>query len=418
MKRYSVVDLFCGCGGLSRGLDLTGRFCIEAGVEVEPHPARTFQANHRRADGKPALTFIGDIRSLFASDTALSFDEWIRPINLGTPGTLDLLAGGPPCQGFSRNGVRQYEEAGFKRFYDDPRNHLYKAFLSAVERLRPKVVLIENVREFLNFGGGVFSDDLFKRLDELDYNVGYRKICAADYGVPQLRHRVFFLAVSRHFARPSDEELPFPIPSRSGSQHGQLTLLPDSGYNTVSDAISDLPPPVYKHGIPLSYPANSSLSTLACELRSGDGIVFNHVARKLSATSRARINAVGTGRMKHIQEGLRTRSFYGSAYRRLAWDEPALTITTWVYHVGSGRFAHPEEDRGITMREAARLQSFDDDFIFPDLINPVSQMIGNAVPPLLAKAFGYSIARFLDKLSLDLGNKYSKATSDAYQVFK
>jgi site-specific DNA-cytosine methylase len=104
--------------------------------------------------------------------------------------------------------------------------------------------------------------------------------------------------------------------------------------------------------------------------------------------------------MKHIKEvHLKTKKFYGSAYRRLAWDEPALTITTWVYHVGSGRFAHPDEPRGITMREAARLQSFDDDFLFPPLINPVSQMIGNAVPPLLSEAFAYEFAAILDRAS-------------------
>ena len=107
--------------------------------------------------------------------------------------------------------------------------------------------------------------------------------------------------------------------------------------------------------------------------------------------------------MKHIDPKLRTKAFYGSAYRRLSWDEPSLTITTWVYHVGSGRFAHPTEDRGITMREAARLQSFDDGFVFPALVNPVSQMIGNAVPPLLANHFAQEFIRVLDAL----GNRAS-----------
>ena len=119
------------------------------------------------------------------------------------------------------------------------------------------------------------------------------------------------------------------------------------------------------------------------------------MARKLSAGSLARVRAVGTGRMRDIDPGMQTKSFYGSAYGRLLWDEPSLTITTWVYHVGSGRYAHPTEDRAITMREAARLQSFDDDFVFPPLINPVSRMIGNAVPPLLGKAFGNAIGTAL-----------------------
>lgn len=396
MKQYSVIDLFCGCGGLSRGLGNTGRFAIEAGIELEPHPMSAFKLNHRNAAGKPPITYTGDIRKLVGPEAIESFAEWISPTGLGSPGLLDVLVGGPPCQGFSRNGVRQYQDAGIARFYDDPRNHLYRTYLSVVESLRPKIILIENVREFVNFGGGKFSEDLLKRLDELGYNAGFRKVCAADYGVPQLRHRVIFLAVSRQLALASDSELPFPSLTYSGAHGGQLDLLDSFSYRTVRDAIEDLPPPTYCKSEVLSYGRRTKLSELARQMRSKTGTVANHVARELSETSKARINAVGTGRMKHVDEHLQTKSFYGSAYRRLAWDEPALTITTWVYHVGSGRFAHPTEERAITMREAARLQSFDDDFIFPDLINPVSQMIGNAVPPLMAQSFGESIARYLD----------------------
>lgn len=394
--RYSVIDLFCGCGGISRGFDRTGRFTIEAGVELEPHPMRAFVANHRTATGDAPITFTGDIRSLIGPEATSSFKDWVAPTGFTKPGQLDVLVGGPPCQGFSRNGVRQYLDSGFQRFYDDPRNHLYRAYLNVVDTLRPKVLMIENVREFLSFGGGKFSEDLLKRLDELGYNAGFRKVCAADYGVPQMRHRVIFLAVSRDVACPADLELPFPAPQFSEAGGGQLGLLEGFGYRTVREAIADLPAPNFVHGEPLVYPDGVEVSSLARQLRSKTGVVLNHVARKLSESSKARINAVGTGRMKHVDDHLKTKSFYGSAYRRLAWDEPALTITTWVYHVGSGRFAHPTEDRCVTMREAARLQSFDDDFIFPDLINPVSQMIGNAVPPLMAQAFGDSIARFLD----------------------
>jgi DNA (cytosine-5)-methyltransferase 1 len=396
MKRYTVIDLFCGCGGISRGFDRTGRYTVEAGVELEPHPIRAFEANHRNAAGEAPVLFTGDIRQLIGPEATVSFREWGAPTGLLEPGQLDVLVGGPPCQGFSRNGVRQYLDAGIQRFYDDPRNHLYRAYLNVVDALRPKVLMIENVREFLNFGGGKFSEDLLKRLDELGYNAGFRKVCAADYGVPQMRHRIIFLAVSRDVASPTDRELPFPFPKFSEADGDQLGLLEGFGYRTVRDAIADLPDPNYVHGVPLPYPADRAVSPLASQLRSKSGFVLNHVARELSATSKARINAVGTGRMKHVEDHLKTKSFYGSAYRRLAWDEPALTITTWVYHVGSGRFAHPTEDRGITMREAARLQSFDDDFIFPNLINPVSQMIGNAVPPLMAQAFGDSIAKYLD----------------------
>ena len=396
-KTYRVIDLFCGCGGISRGFERTGRYSIEAGIEKEPHPIGAFEANHTNREGLRPITYTGDIRHLVGPEAIDSLREWLAPTDLIVPGTLDVLVGGPPCQGFSRNGVRRYEESGVQRFYDDPRNHLYRAFLAAISELRPKVVLIENVREFLSFGGGKFSEDLLARLDELGYVAGFRKVCAADYGVPQLRHRVIFIGVSRELANTSVSDLPFPRPTHKPATEAQLDLIGDTAYRTVRDAIFDLPQPILKHGVPLPYPATGPVSDFARLLRSKTGLVNNHVSRILSDTSKARVNAVGTGRMKHVDEGLQTRSFYGSAYRRLAWDVPALTITTWVYHVGSGQFAHPVEDRCVTMREAARLQSFDDDFVFPNLINPVSQMIGNAVPPLMAQAFGESIARFLDQ---------------------
>ncbi len=393
LTRYKLIDLFCGCGGISRGFQKTGHFDVEYGVELEHHPAQTFTRNIRNSLGRPTPVFERDIEELVASDRV--FWDHLKPTGIEQAAQIDVLVGGPPCQGFSRNGVRQYIASGI-RFYDDPRNHLYKAFLLAVEMLRPTVLLIENVREFLNFGEGKFSDDLLTRLDELGYVTDFRKICAADYGVPQMRHRVFFLGISKDIYRASKNPLPFPQPTFS-STGVQLGLLQDFQYRTVRDAISDLPAPVYEHGQATPYSHSSKPSEYAAYMRSPTGKVYNHVARTLSETSKARIRAVGTGRMKHIEKPLRTNSFYGSAYRRLEWDEPALTITTWVYHVGSGRFAHPSEDRGITMREAARLQSFDDDFIFPDLINPVSQMIGNAVPPLLATRFAESIAAYLDR---------------------
>lgn len=394
---YQLVDLFCGCGGISRGFERTGRYSVEAGVEIEPHPIWAFEFNHVNAQGESPLTYCGDIRQLVGPEAKDSLSEWLAPTGLTEPGKLDVLVGGPPCQGFSRNGVRQYTGGGVERFYDDPKNHLYRAFMETVEELRPKVLLIENVREFLSFDGGRFKDDLLERLDELGYVADFRKVCAADYGVPQMRHRVLFIGVSRSIANPSVDELPFPQPTFSPTGSNQLELLGDAGYRNVRDAIADLPLPIYEHGVPLQYSTGHPLSDFAGQMRSPNGFVQNHVARVLSESSKARIKAVGTGRMKFVDEALQTRSYYGSAYRRLAWDEPALTITTWVYHVGSGRFAHPTEDRCITMREAARLQSFDDSFVFPNLINPVSQMIGNAVPPLLAQAFGQSIAEYLDK---------------------
>ena len=391
---YRIVDLFSGCGGLSRGFEWTGRFATEFGVELHRHPAETFAANLRNSKGGRPHVFIGNVEKLLESDASLWRE--LNSAGITKPGEVHVLVGGPPCQGFSRNGVRRYEDdSRAVRFYDDPRNHLYKCFLRILEVLSPPLVLIENVREFLNFGGGKFSRDLLKRLDELGYDVVHRKVCAADYGVPQIRHRVFFVAVKKGISDALSLVPLFPEPTRSAPVADFLFRTP--AHATVRDAIADLPPPVMRHSAPPQpYLLHEGLSELAKRLRSARGCVHNHVARVLSETSRRRINAVGTGRMRDVHEDLQTESFYGSAYRRLSWDEPALTVTTWVYHVGSGQFAHPVEDRAITMREAARLQGFDDDFVFPPLINPVSQMIGNAVPPLLARAFADEFLKVLD----------------------
>jgi len=389
LSMFKIVDLFSGCGGISRGFQRAGSFATEFAVEIEPHFARAFGANIQNSRGEPTRVFCGDIDALL-KDSALRKREFERA-GIDEEG-VDVLVGGPPCQGFSRNGVRQYlDEQQSARFYNDPRNHLYKCFLSFVDLLSPKVLFIENVREFLNFGEGKFSSDLLERLDDMGYRAAFRKICAADFGVPQVRHRVVFLAVRKDLKNVADAHSLFPLPTHNPDSDDMFGVQ----HVTVREAIGDLPKPTPSREIKLPYPENGLISDFAKLMRSKSGLVKNHFSRELSDKQVERINAVGTGRMKHIAKSLRTKAFYGSAYRRLAWDEPSLTITTWVYHVGSGRFAHPVEDRGLTMREAARLQSFDDDFVFPPLVNPVSRMIGNAVPPLLAQRIAESIAQAL-----------------------
>lgn len=392
---YKLVDLFCGCGGISRGFAWTNRFSTEMGVEIEPHPAATFHQNIKNSAGAPSYTYTGDITHLTQNKDM--FWSYMQQANISGPGQIDVLVGGPPCQGFSRNGTRKYiDEERRLRFYDDPRNHLYRSFLYFLEKLQPSLVFIENVREFLNFGQGKFLRDLLTRLDELGYYAEFRKVCAADFGVPQMRHRALFVGIRKDLVSPIKKSTLFPELSHVDGEN-DLPLLALPLYRTVRDAIGDLPIPVDAHAkSPQPYGCQESCSELAKLLRSKSGHLHNHVSRVLSKTALERVKAVGTGRMKHIDPGLRTESFYGSAYGRLEWDKPSLTVTTWVYHVGSGRYAHPEQDRAITMREAARLQSFDDDFIFPPLINPVSQMIGNAVPPLLANAFAHRFIEILD----------------------
>jgi DNA (cytosine-5)-methyltransferase 1 len=367
-SRLTLIDLFSGCGGISRGFAHAG-FQSLLGLDVDDDSLATYQLNH---EGARILN--ADIRqidrSILASDLGLAKEE------------LDCLAGGPPCQSFSKNVPRK------ERFFDDPRNHLYRWFMDFVEGLLPKVVLIENVAELAGAHNGYVREQILERLDALGYSVIWKRLLAADYGVPQMRRRVFFLA-----SRIGDKHLRFPEPTHSTPEDPAVSLLPLQAHVTVREAIGDLPRLNAGEGTEPSPYASNSEGRYQRMMRNGNKAVYDHVARPLASTQLARLQAIRPGqRASSLPRHLRPRSSYGGAYARLAWDQPALTITTWVFHPGSGRFGHPEDDRTITMREAARLQSFDDDFRFIGSYNSKARQIGNAVPPLLAQRLGAILA--------------------------
>jgi len=269
-----MVDLFSGCGGLSRGLEATGRFGTHFAAEIEPHPARTFAMNIANAEGQAPEVYTGDVRDL-AEDKALLW-RLLNRAGIDGPGDVDLLAGGPPCQGFSRNGVRRYLDGGRSvRFYDESRNLLYRSFLDILEEIQPKLVLIENVREFLRAKEGRFAKDLLARLEELGYQAKAEKLCAADFGVPQFRHRAFILAAR------SPLMVDFPV-----GTHAKVADLHREPYVSVCEAMGDLPAPAESHtSDALAYPPDFTPSSFAKSLRSSDGLVRNHVARQLSPKS-------------------------------------------------------------------------------------------------------------------------------------
>lgn len=280
--KYKLVDLFCGCGGISRGFERTGRFGTQLGVELAPHPAAAFSKNIRDIEDAPAHTVVDDITAI-TSDNSRLWSE-LRRSGINAVGEIDVLAGGPPCQGFSRNGVRKYTgNDRSERFFDDPRNHLYKSFLTFVEQSMPKVLLIENVREFLNFGEGKFSRDLVTKLNEIGYDVEYKKLCAADFGVPQTRWRVFFLGVRKDIADAIGKGPAFPE-AKFGSKSAQLPLLENAAaHRTVRDAIADLPKPASLKGLDgIRYERDKGISELGLSLRNPEGYVYNHFARPLS----------------------------------------------------------------------------------------------------------------------------------------
>lgn len=364
----TLIDLFSGCGGLSRGFEHAGFRSVLA-LDTDRDSLDSYRRNHTSA-----VTLLGDIREVEPRQIA---DMVGAP-----PGAIDCIAGGPPCQSFSKN-VR-----ASSRFFEDPRNHLYRWFMDIVGYLQPKCVLIENVAELANAHNGFVREQICDRLFAMGYSVTWKRLLAADYGVPQLRRRVFFLA-----SRIGDTDLHFPEPTHQ-AEAGEGQLIPLPRYVTVREAISDLPARRDGEGTDPSSYATPAQSAYQTSMRTNGSVLHDHVARRLAPLQLQRLRAIEPGqRMRDLPASLQTRSGYGGAYARLAWDEPALTITTWVFHPGSGRFGHPSDDRTITMREAARLQSFDDRFRFSGSYNSKSRQIGNAVPPVLAKRLAEVLLR-------------------------
>ena len=364
-RELKAIDLFCGCGGISAGLRGAG-FNIIAGADVEPKYMATFQHNFRGA------------RSLNIDLAKYAPNEVMATLDI-VPGELDLLAGGPPCQGFSKNVPRKF------RYMDDTNNLLVRTFLNYCEALEPSLILLENVAEMKNGFSQQFSDEIIARLDNAGYSVTSIILNAAEYGVPQRRRRAFFLA-----ARGSAAFTP-PAPTHH-KDSPQIGLLDKRAFVNVWEAIGDLPSICHGGGEEESAYACEAFSDYQREVRSSSGRVRNHVARRLEPTQYARLASLLPGQgHKDLPDYLKVRGGYSGAYGRLTKEMVAPTITRWVFHPGSGRWGHPVDTRTLTIREVARIQGFSDDYAFVGSFVQQAGQIGNAVPPLLVKQIGMSM---------------------------
>lgn len=356
MKTYNVLDLFCGCGGMSWGLFKKG-FNIIAGIDIWDVALKTYSHNL-----KSAVTLNLDITDAdphtVLNDIGFSSDD------------IDIIIGGPPCQGFSKNTPASW------RFLEDPRNQLYKAYLRFVKIIDPKIVIIENVAEIYNAFGGIVRKEIISTLESWGYKVNVKIISMSRYGIPQNRKRCFFFA------------------SKVGTP-----IFPDEQDTCISawDAISDLPllnQGEGFEGMPYTMPYSNQYQK---HMRESSEKVYNHIANVMRPTQTARIASIGPGQgLKDMPEELRVKGGYSGAYGRLDYSSVAPTITRWVFHIGSGRYAHPREVRGLTMREAARIQSFSDDFHFCGSRNDQAGQIGNAVPPLFMEQLSEKIRAALE----------------------
>ena len=354
-----AIDLFCGSGGIAAGLRSAG-FNVAAGVDIEQKHIATFRRNFPNAVG------------LNADLVHFTPTELMSTLGI-EPGELDMLAGGPPCQGFSKNVPRKL------RFADDPNNLLVKRFLDYCEHMKPKAILMENVAEFRNGFSKRFSDEINERLNKAGYAVTSAVLNAAEYGVPQKRRRAFFLAF-RGSSAPT-----VPMPTHFDKPKQQLGF-ETNNFVSVWDAIGDLPSLQHGQGDDVCEYACEPFSEYQKASRNPSGRVRNHIARELRPLQYARLAALQPGQgIKDLPENLRVKGGYSGAYGRLTKDGVAPTITRWVFHPGSGRWGHPVDLRTLTIREAARIQGFSDDYEFVGSFVQQAGQIGNAVPPLLIK---------------------------------
>lgn len=357
-----AIDLFCGCGGLSAGLRDAG-FDILAGIDIEPHYIQTFTENF-----PSSISICEDVSKINPLELLESF-------NL-VEEELDLLAGGPPCQGFSKNVPRS------KRQLDSKNNALVKIFLNYCEVILPKWVLMENVAEMRGGFGKYYTDEIVERLNQVGYEVVHGVYNSADFGVPQKRRRAFFIA--RRDGIPPKE----PIATHGKNKSNDLfcNLKP---HITVWEAISDLRSLKHGEGISPDTYVTAPQNEYQKYIRNGCEFIHNHIAKKMNPIQLERITSLQPGQgIKDLPDHIRPKGGYSGAYGRLTEDMIMPTITRWVFHSGSGRWGHPRDYRLITIREAARLHGYKDCFKFIGSYTQQAGQLGNSVPPLLAKIMG------------------------------
>jgi DNA (cytosine-5)-methyltransferase 1 len=358
MTKKQAIDLFCGCGGISVGLRNAG-IEILAGVDIEKSFLSSFEHNFPES------------KALLMDLSKTDPEDFMKMLGI-KKGELFLLAGGPPCQGFSKNVPRSM------RNENDPKNLLIKTYIQYCKALKPKMVLMENVAEMKSGFDEFYSSIILEELSNLGYKITSVVLNAADFGVPQRRRRAFFLGTlvgDNHFS-----------PLMPTHQKPAEDIL-NNRHISVWEAISDLPSVKHTDSFnEIDYASDPINNYQKLMRKTSRSKALNHSPRKLQDKQFARLSALEPGQgLKDLPDDLKVKGGYSGAYGRLTKDMVAPTITRWVFHPGSGRWGHPIDTRLISIREAARLQSFPDNFEFVGTYTQQAGQLGNAVPPLLAE---------------------------------
>jgi len=370
--KMNVVDLFSGAGGLSYGFKEAG-FNIIAGIDKEENFIKAFDKSHEEVEAIVADLSEESVQNLLNERGITSED-------------VDIIVGGPPCKGFSTVGDRKKS---------DDRNKLVVKFADTLNRLEPAAFVMENVtglKSMEDEEGNLVIDELKDIFEEYGYRIKYKVLEATDYGVPQKRKRLFIVGM-----RNGLNNFSWPEPTHiSKDSLEKYSNSRKNFYVTVDEAISDLPN--LEAGEQAKEHRNDAATEYQEEMRAGKESVLNHKTPNHSDKIIERLSHVPQGgNHKDLPEEFQLSGGYSNIYGRLDSDKPADTITANFGCVSApGKFIHPHNNRALTVREGARLQSFPDYYEFFGNQNQQYKQVGHAVPPLLAKAVAKKLKETLD----------------------
>jgi DNA (cytosine-5)-methyltransferase 1 len=366
-----VIDLFCGAGGLSYGFEQSGQFVTSLGIDLLPDRIDTFVENHAHAVG-----IAGDIRDL-------PIDKLEK-----LAGQVDVVVGGPPCQGFS--SIRPFRNLT----EGDPRNSLVEHYALVIEKIKPSWFVFENVVGILTHEGGRSLHELIDGLREAGYLVDWRIMNAAMYGVPQYRERIVIVGnrLGVKFSWPAPSHL-VEYKSMAGRRSEVIQAEPLFSNRlapvvTLMDAIGDLPK-VRAGENETTYSDCEKLTEYQRVMRAACETLTLHQATRHSEKMLEIIRHAGAN-ISALPPGM-VKSGFSSCYSRLDPNKPSTTLTVNFVHPASNRCIHPFQDRALTPREGARIQSFPDQFSFRGTTAQIVKQIGNAVPPRLGKVIATAI---------------------------
>ncbi len=370
MRKPVGVDLFAGAGGLSLGFEQAG-FNIRLAIEADKHAAMTYKSNRKN---KKVIVHSDDIHNLPPAKILKTLGY--------KPGQLDIVIGGPPCQGFSTSNT-------VTRNRENPKNLLIFTFFEYVKKLKPKWFVMENVAGLGIFERGDFKEKLLNKFSRQGYEVQCVVLNAANFGVPQSRNRIFFIGTNTGVSLKFVDSL---VQKKSKSQI------------TIKDAISDLP--ILRNGNSVEkkpYRKNGDLSSYQKLMRiKTNGMVSNNLTTRHSEIAIKRFkeikkgeNLVALAKRKPalVQNYKDISNCHSWVYLRQSWGKPSVAIINYRKNM----LIHPSQNRGLSVREAARLQSFPDKYCFYGPLSYQQQQVANSVPPLFAKEVASSIVKCISQ---------------------